>query len=1199
MSPNPMAYLRSTCVLLMLAIPAAATTIVMPTDEQLIGKSPVIVEGTVVSSAAVDRNGVIWTESRIRVTRAIKGTTGETIVVAEPGGILGDRLTKVFGTPEYADGERVLLFLERDARGDYRTMDLFVGKFGEVETLDGRRLWTRVNEAENVQLLDADLRPLSSRNVQRDAAKFETYVSERVAGRAGSASYGVENPILKPRMRVGSDFTLISEPTVYRWNIFENGQTANWYSHGTQIGYSGGGLAEVETAMAQWNGYTAAKISFRYAGTASGAPGGLATRNNINEILLNDPLNEIAGAWNRSTGGVVGQGGFTGVTSSAMWTAPFAADAAHPAGSMRAWNISEGNLVIQDGVSASNGISSTRLAEIISHEFGHTLGIGHSSDGSALMYATVSGGGPGLRDDDKVAARWLYPNGGATGPQPGQAPNAPTNLTATVNGSTATLTWTDNATTETQQSVYLAAGSGAFTRLGTVDPNIRSTTINGLASGSYRAYVTASNTAGESAASNTVTIAITQQVSASFSFSPQNGVAGVTTFTFYDESAGPVSSRTWSFGDGTSSTAAVAPKIYASAGQYTVTLTVNGGGTQSTTTRTVVVTGPLNAGFTFSPANPTVNDTVSFSDQSTGGVTGWFWTLGDGRGTPLQHPTHRYAAPGTYTVTLTVNRNNETKVATQQITVRAASSAEPAVTAAFDAFTTTPSINLAVPFYDRTSGAPTRWNWNFGDGNTSTSQNPVHTWTAPGTYTVTLVASNANSQSTATKTFVVSNIAAFESLVSATAQTSGIGGTAWRTELTVFNAGEAAYVDFLFLPSEGSIRTKRIFIPSQQSVTYLNALEELYGLSSGAGAIAIRSTNPTSTPRLKVSSRTFTGGAIGTYGQGVPDVTTTDLAETLYVAGMQSSSAYRTNVGLVNRTDADVPATLTLYDGGGSRVATANVTVARNSFRQTSLAALFPSTAGRTYDVLSMRVQAAAKNAVSIYASVVDNSSHDPVYIQAVPMPQTNRMIVPVVGRAPGANGTYWRSDVTFFNPATAFRVLTLRYAGITKSLALNGGDTVVLADVLGQMGVASGSGTLEMTWNGDSGPVVTSRTYTTVAGGGTYGQSIDPVVTFARESFVPGLRMTSGYRSNVGFVNGGDSPLRVDVRLVSPTGIEFANTMIDVPAKSTVQYAVAGLFPSASGTFTLQATANTASLFAYGSIVDNESGDPVFFAGR
>jgi len=54
-------------------------------------------------------------------------------------------------------------------------------------------------------------------------------------------------------------------------------------------------------------------------------------------------------------------------------------------------------------------------------------------------------------------------------------------------------------------------------------------------------------------------------------------------------------------------------------------------------------------------------------------------------------------------------------------------------------------FNYSVTGYDVTftdtstdDGTITAWNWSFGDGGTSTGQNPVHTYTAGGTYTVTL-----------------------------------------------------------------------------------------------------------------------------------------------------------------------------------------------------------------------------------------------------------------------------------------------------------------------------------------------------------------------------------------------------------------------------------------------------------------------------
>nr|WP_304608476.1 S8 family serine peptidase [Pontibacter anaerobius] len=50
-------------------------------------------------------------------------------------------------------------------------------------------------------------------------------------------------------------------------------------------------------------------------------------------------------------------------------------------------------------------------------------------------------------------------------------------------------------------------------------------------------------------------------------------------------------------------------------------------------------------------------------------------------------------------------------------------------------------VNKAVMFQDK-SAHVTTWHWDFGDGSQSTEQNPVHTYRKPGSYTVTLTATN-------------------------------------------------------------------------------------------------------------------------------------------------------------------------------------------------------------------------------------------------------------------------------------------------------------------------------------------------------------------------------------------------------------------------------------------------------------------------
>ncbi|WAI01811.1 NosD domain-containing protein [Methanogenium organophilum] len=60
------------------------------------------------------------------------------------------------------------------------------------------------------------------------------------------------------------------------------------------------------------------------------------------------------------------------------------------------------------------------------------------------------------------------------------------------------------------------------------------------------------------------------------------------------------------------------------------------------------------ANFTFSPATGDLPLTVTFTDTSTGNITNWSWSFGDGATSELQHPEHIYETAGLYSVTLNV-----------------------------------------------------------------------------------------------------------------------------------------------------------------------------------------------------------------------------------------------------------------------------------------------------------------------------------------------------------------------------------------------------------------------------------------------------------------------------------------------------------------------------------------------------------------
>ena len=155
---------------------------------------------------------------------------------------------------------------------------------------------------------------------------------------------------------------------------------------------------------------------------------------------------------------------------------------------------------------------------------------------------------------------------------------------------------------------------------------------------------------------------------ADFTFTPASGTAPLTvTFTNTSTSASTITSWAWNFGDfdTTNSTVQNPVHTYATAGTYTVSLTVTdvhaATDTKTVANAVTVYQAPV-ADFTFTPASGPVPLTVTFTDNSTpaGQIASWAWNFGDFDTTnsTVQNPVHTYATAGTYTVLLMVTDGN-------------------------------------------------------------------------------------------------------------------------------------------------------------------------------------------------------------------------------------------------------------------------------------------------------------------------------------------------------------------------------------------------------------------------------------------------------------------------------------------------------------------------------------------------------------
>lgn len=245
---------------------------------------------------------------------------------------------------------------------------------------------------------------------------------------------------------------------------------------------------------------------------------------------------------------------------------------------------------------------------------------------------------------------------------------------------------------------------------------------------------------------------------AGFTASAASGTAPLTVL-FTNQSTGSPVSLSWIFGDGGTSTDTNPSHTYTVAGTYTITLTATNAGGPNSITKTVTVAAPTVAppvvAFAPSATSGAAPLSVSFTNQSTG-ATSYSWSFGDGSTSVEGNPSHTFGTPGTYSVILTATNAWGSSSNTQTVSVTQPALAPPV--AAFTPSSTSGTAPLTVSFTNQSTGSPTSHSWSFGDGATSVEANPSRTYTAAGTYPVTLTATNAGGSHSTTKTIAVTAV---------------------------------------------------------------------------------------------------------------------------------------------------------------------------------------------------------------------------------------------------------------------------------------------------------------------------------------------------------------------------------------------------------------------------------------------------------
>ncbi|HEX2253286.1 MAG TPA: fibronectin type III domain-containing protein [Thermoanaerobaculia bacterium] len=520
--------LLSLLAVVLLALPAAATSFVMTSDEVLLEDSTGVVQARVLSVDSAPGRGLPATDYMIEVDRVVAGeVSGRNLIVRVPGGTRPDGSGwMVWGMPQMRLGERVLLFLRPRNDGTYSVTHLMLGAFHEV-LLDGKPVLVR-ELAGAQELTPAGVEPGSRAHLRqpRDARAFTRWLEEADRGRVRPADYFVAVDGEQAAELVTGEYKLFTssrDGLNMRWFEFDSGATVDWRIH--QSGQDGYTLAETIDAMrdgiAVWNNDRATNINYRYVGTTSSTDAfqGCSTPND-NDLCLDGINSVIFDDADGSVGTPFNCGGF-GSGTLAVGGPIFENSVIPGPGGKNYHPTLEAEVVLNEDIEClltQGSNDRPALAQLLGHELGHTLGITHPCEGAgcgneveqeAMMYPFFHQDGRGavLNADDRAAARALYPaSGGNTGG--GARPAAPTDLVAVVVSPTAVqLTWQDNADNETTYRAQWRTGTQTTFQTETLPADSTSALIEGLLPNTTYVFRVEARNASGGTASSQVTVA--------------------------------------------------------------------------------------------------------------------------------------------------------------------------------------------------------------------------------------------------------------------------------------------------------------------------------------------------------------------------------------------------------------------------------------------------------------------------------------------------------------------------------------------------------------------------------------------------------------------------------------------------------------------------------------------------------------------
>ncbi len=227
-------------------------------------------------------------------------------------------------------------------------------------------------------------------------------------------------------------------------------------------------------------------------------------------------------------------------------------------------------------------------------------------------------------------------------------------------------------------------------------------------------------------------------------------------------------------------------------------------------------------------------------------------------------------------------------------------------------------------------------------------------------------------------------VGAGELYIPASAHSSGVGNTEWRTDLEVKARGNSSAAFKVELLKERRNNTQPLdasfSVEAGQSMRLVDLVNDVFGFD-GTAALRITSTSGD----LLVTSRTYNDDPEGTFGQFIPAFDAVDAAESGFdyaLIQLSRSQSYRTNMGFLNASEFDILVDVDLYSAAGILLGSTQFPLRPYELWQET--DIYERVTDDDVEAGFAVVRTQTEDArFFAYASVVDNNSGDPIFIPA------------------------------------------------------------------------------------------------------------------------------------------------------------------------------------------------------------------------